>query len=92
MPGQWSQAMQILTKKQFALFSKLLEAETDDAAVALYTKMEDGGIPLLKLIQLGAVLDKQQSAGLEKLKVMVGRHREGWKEDGDATSDAEGDG
>jgi hypothetical protein len=82
-PTQFSQAAAILTKKQLALFASLIESETDEDAVEIYTKIEDGGIPLMKLHQLSAILDERQSEGLEQLVKFIERAREGWSEGGE---------
>jgi hypothetical protein len=56
---------------------------TDPEPAEIYTKIEDGGIPLMKLHQLSAILDERQSEGLEQLVKFIERAREGWSEGGE---------
>ena len=89
-PKQWAEAGALMTKKQLSLFSQLLESETDEKALKTYNKIDDGGIPLTKLIALKSILDKQQSDGLTKLIELINRVREEWADESAAEDDTGG--
>lgn len=81
LPMQWAQAQEILTKKQFRIFAELLQATTDDEVVRIHDAIEDGAIPLMKLVALSGILDKKQSDGLEQLRNLIANHKKGWAEE-----------
>lgn len=83
LPGQWPQIMGVLTKRQQQVFTRMFEQETDREALAAWQAIEEGAIPVTKLIELDAFLSEGQREHFEQVKqIMTAVAEAGFAADG----------